>query len=192
MFLFILGILVFLLLLVGADEAIQVDKGYQSIQRGGPVPRQDQISDVRVNGSATKLGMAVTHFGETYPDIAPAVTTDLSFAGIALDIQNLAEIQKVDPDWDLDDVVPDNQQLIIAKKGSALLVAVFLEVTAGPVAVVKGDFLALGTEAGKLRKFLYTDAAAATDSFREVVGTVVEADAGSTSDDHVVIMRLDV
>ncbi len=174
-----------------ADETIQADKGYQTIWRGGPVPRQDQIADVIINGSTTKLGMVVTHNGETFPDVAPAITTDISWAGVALDIQNLQEIQKVDPDWDLDDVVPDNQQLIIAKRNSELIVALFLEAIAGPIAVAKGDLVAIGAEAGKVRKWTYTDAAAATDSFLEVIGTVHEADPGHATEDHIILVRLD-
>ena len=175
-----------------ADEAIQADKGWQSIVRGGPVPRQDQLAIVRINGSTTKAGLVVTHNGETYPDVAPAVTTDISWAGIAYEPQNLLTVLNVDPDWDLDDVIPDNQELLIAKKGSELVVALFLQAIAGPIAVAKGDFVAMASEAGKVRKWTYTDATAATDSFLEVIGTVIEANAGDTVDDKVILVRLDV
>ncbi len=175
-----------------ADETMQGTKGYQSMHRAGPVPRQDQLAVVRVNGSATKLGMPVTHNGETFPDIAPAITTDISWAGIAYDVQNLKAILDIDPDWDLDDVVPDNQQLIIAKKGSDMIVPLFLEAIAGPIAIAKNEFIAIGIEAGKARKWTYADAAAATDSFNEVLGTAYEANAGSTADDKIILVRLDV
>ena len=174
------------------DEEIQATKGYQAIQRGGPVPRQDQLAVVRVNGATTKLGMPVTHNGETFPDVAPAITTDGNFAGIALDVQNLLSITNIDPDWDHDDVIPDNQEIILAKKGSDLEVALRLEALAGPVAVAKGDKVALGIEAGKVRKWTYADAAEATDTSSEVIGTVQEANAGSATDDVIIIVRLDV
>lgn len=175
-----------------ADEAIQADKGYQTIWRGGPVPRQDQLAVVNAVGADIKLGMCVTHNGETYPAAAPAITTDISWAGVAMDIQNLASVLAAVPAWDLDDVIPIAQEFIIAKKGSELIVAMFLEALAGPVAVAKGDLIAIGIEAGKVRKFTYADAAAATDSFLEVIGTVMEANAGSTADDHIILVRLDV
>lgn len=173
------------------DETMQGTKKFQSMWRAGPVPRQDQLAVVRVNGSGTKLGMPVTHNGETYPDIAPAITTDISVAGIAYDVQNLLSVLNAVPAWDLDEVVPDNQELIIAKLGSDLVVPVFLEALAGPVAVAKNDLIAVGIEAGKVRKWTYADTAAATDSSLEILGTSYGAHAGHTTEDRIILLRLD-
>lgn len=174
-----------------ADETIQGTKGWQAVQRGGPVPRQDQLSVVRVNGTTTTLGMVVTHTGETFPDVAPAVTTDRQFAGVVLDVQNLKSILDLDPDWDMDDTIPDNQQIIIAKRGSGLVVAMILTALAGPVALVKGDRVALSAGVGQVRKHLYVDATEATDTMGEVVGSIQEATAGDTGDDLIILVRLD-
>lgn len=179
-------------LLFGADDTMQAGKGFQAIIRGGDnPPAQHNLAIVKVVGATTKMGMVVTHNGETFPFVAPAITTDISWVGVALEPQNLLSVLNVDPDWDLDDVLPINQQLVIAKRGSGLVVALFLEAIAGPIAVAKGDLVAIGTEAGKVRKWTYTDAAAATDSFLEVVGTVMEANAGSAADDKAIFVRLD-
>ena len=174
-----------------ADETMQGTKGFQTMHRAGPVPRQDQLAVVKAVGADIKLGMVVTHNGETFPEAAPAITTDISWAGVAYDVQNIKSVLDVDPDWDLDDVIPITQQFIIAKKGSDMIVPLFLEAIAGPIAIAKGDIIAIGIEAGKVRKWTYTDAAAATDSFLEVVGSAYEANAGSTADDKIILVRLD-
>ena len=174
-----------------ADETLQGTHSFQTSWRGGKVPLNSEIANVRVNGSTTKIGMPVTNAGETYPDVAPAITTDRHFLGVVNAVQNLTSVLAVDPDWDMDDVVPDNQEIEVYKKGCGAVMAMILEALAGPVALVKGDRVALGIEAGKVRKYLYTAATEATESLVEVVGTIMEASAGSAADDLVILVELD-
>ena len=174
-----------------ADETLQGTHSFQTSWRGGKVPLNSEIAIVRVNGSTTKIGMPVTQAGETYPDVAPSITTDRHFLGVVNAVQNLKSVLAVDPDWDMDDVVPDNQEIEVYKKGCGAVMAMFLEALAGPVALVKGDRIAIGIETGKVRKYLYTAATEATESLVEVIGTCYEAIAGDTGDDLIVLVELD-
>ena len=174
-----------------ADETIRGTRGWQDADRGGPKLHQSQKINLRVVGTTTKVGMFVTHTGETEPDAAPAITTDGRPIAYVAKPATLQNVLLSDPDWNIDAVLPDNEYFEGWRLGCGKVVPVHLEATAGPVAVVKGDLLAVGTEAGKVRKFVYADATAATDSLLEVVGTVHEADAGHATDDHVILMVLD-
>lgn len=174
------------------DESLQGTHSFQSSWRGGKVPLNSEIANVRTVGSATKVGMPVTHNGETYPYAAPAITTDRQFLGVVNTVQNLVSILAADPDWDLDDVIPADQEIEVYKKGCGAVMAMILEAldSGGAVAMVKGDKVALGVEAGKVRKLVYADATDATDTLSEVVGEIYEATAGDTTDDLVILVEL--
>lgn len=176
-----------------ADETIVVTHGFRSIIRGGLrnlVPSDYDILTLSVGGNTAKAGHFVTINGETYPNCDLAVTTDRQVYGIIL--------EPVFPDnitsYTLDTAITDGQLVRVLKVGFGrklgVQVACFLEATAGPLAVVPGDLISLGTEAGKARLHVYTDATAATDSLEEVIGVAAEADAGSAADDHILIIEV--
>ncbi len=184
------------------SESLQGTHGFQSSWRGGKVPLNSEIAIVRVNGGTTKIGFAVSHTGETYPDVAPAITTDRQVLGVVNAVQNLTTVLKgraqapvvvADPNWDMDDVIKDNNEVEVYKLGCGAVMAMLLENKAGPVAMVKGDYIAIGADdAGKVRKYLYSDTSEATDSMVEVIGRCYEAIAGDTTNDLVVLVELNV
>jgi len=173
-----------------ADETIKGTRRYLKLHQGGSPPDPNKQFNATINGATATIGHVVTRVGETEPDVALAITTDGRPAGVIIEPSRLSEVLAVDPDWNIDTVLPDNTRLLCTELGSDEIVPLFLEAKAGPVPVVKGDLIALGTEAGKVRKLVYADATAATDSLIEVVGTAAEADAGSVTDDHVLLVRL--
>ena len=170
-----------------ADETITGVLGAAAeILQGGQQIADDDYIIRRINGSGSKPGMLMTEEGESAYDVAPGITTDTVYSGV---LSHPAEV--LTTAWDIDTVIPDNKLAKLVRLGSNKVVPMFLEATAGPVALEFGDLLAAGTEAGKVRSFIYADAAAATDSSLEIIGTFEEdADAGSTSDDHVILVRL--
>jgi len=166
-----------------ADETIGATKGFTDIIVGGEPESGDII--VRTLNGATHAGHFVTTTGETYPAVAKAVTTDEGFLGIVRRPAKSADLE----DWTVDTEIADNIDVEIVKPtGGRLQIAAFLEATAGPIAVVPGDYASLGTEAGKVRKLVYADAAAATDSFMEVVGKIVYNHAGHATEDRIVVL----
>ena len=142
---------------------------------------QYYIETVTLNDAATTAGMLITHYGETYPAADAAVTTDYA--------QPLAVIAPVNPgdNWDLDDVISTGVTVYALRRTyGRVKVLLRLETTAGPVAQVPGEFAAIGTEAGKIRKYVWTSDAPATESFVEVIGTFAAADAGDASNDTMI------
>ena len=173
-----------------ADNTIKGTRSFLKLVQGGNNPLDDDMTSVVVNGATTKVGHVVTHNGETLPDAALAITTDGRPLGVVQEPSYMANVLAADPDWDIDTVLPDNTRIRVNRLGSGSIVPLFLEAKAGPVAVVKGDLIAVGTEAGKVRKYVYTDAVAATDSLLEVIGTAEESSAGSATDDLILLVRL--
>ena len=157
------------------------------ILQGGQQVADDDYIIRRINGSASIPGMLMTEEGESAYDVAPAVTTDTVYSGV---LSHPAEV--LTTAWDIDTVIPDNKLAKLVRLGSKKIVAMLLEATAGPVALEFGDLIAAGTEAGKVRSFIYADATAATDSFLEVIGTFVgDAHAGHATEDRIILVRLD-
>lgn len=175
-----------------ADETMNGTHGFRDIIRGGAVerllPSDYDILTLSVGGNTAKAGHIVTIAGETYPACDLAITTDEHAYGIIL--------APVYPDnitnYDIDTAITDGELVRVLKVGYGrklgVQVAVFLEATAGPLAVVPGTKVVIGTEAGKVRKYVYGDAASETDTLEELVGTAAEADAGSAADDHILII----
>lgn len=187
----LLFILPFVLIIGMADQSLST-RGYYQWQQGGKPLGPNDLVEARTNGTDIKIGHIVTHTGETLPDVDLAITTDGRPLGVVVGPVNLKTVLDSDPDWNPDTALPDNTKIWVAKLGCGAIGPVHLEATAGPLAVVKGTtMLAVGTEAGKVRNFAYTDATAATDSLIEVVGTAHESSAGSATDDLVILMRLD-
>lgn len=134
-----------------------------------------------VGAATTTAGMVLTHYGETYPAVDQAVTTDGAWAGICLGPVN------PDEDYDLDDTIADGVTVYMLKPtGGRVCVLLRLEATAGPVAQVPGEYAAIGTEGGKIRKWVWVSDTAATESMIEVVGVFGQADAGDASNDTMI------
>lgn len=174
-----------------ADETMFADFGFLNIIRGNQHLIKDPSACIvtrllSVGGDTAKAGMIVSTVGEAANAVDLAVTTDEHALGIILGPTTPADT------YDLDDAIVDGEEVDILLFGTCpgVLVAIFLETTAGPVSVEDGEPLGIGTEAGKIRRWLYTNASSETDSFEEHVGYAAEKDAGSTADDHVVIMRM--
>jgi hypothetical protein len=143
-----------------------------------------EVVTIKAGVSTAKVGHFVTGNGETAPNVDLAVTTDGTFRGI------IVRPVTIPDSWDIDTAFAAGTDVVILKPtGGRCVVAGFLEATAGPVPVVPGDKLALGTGAGKVRKWSYADAAMATDTLSEVVGTAAESDGGSAADDHVILIN---
>lgn len=177
-----------------ADNTIYGTRGWLSVDQGGPLLHESEKMNAVGDNTETacKVGQFVTHVDETLPDVAPAITTDGRPVGYLARPADMGAVLNADPDWYIDTALPDNTDLELYKLGSGKIVPCFLEAAAGPIAVVKGDLIAVGTEAGKVRKFAYTDATAATDSLLEVVGHAAESSAGHATDDLILLVRLDV
>lgn len=187
---FLITVVLFLISIGMADVKLQADHGFQTSWRGGKVPLNSEIANVRTNGSAIKIGHVVTHTGETYPDVAPAVTTDRRALGVVNAVQNLVSVLADTPDWDMDDAVPDNMEIEVYKLGCGAVMAMIFEDEA--VSLVKGDLVALSGEGGVVRQHLYTDSTEATDTMVEVIGTCYEAFSGDATDDKMILVELNV
>lgn len=175
-----------------ADEDY-ADFGYLEVIRGGAVetlvPSDYDVLTLSVGGNTAQAGFIVTINGEVYPACDLAITGDLQAYAIILgpvfpdDIANYL----------MTSTIVDGTKVRVLKinhRTMGVLVAVFLETTAGPLAVVPGQPLTIGTEAGKVRKHVYGDADQATDTLAEKVGTCAEADPGSAADDHIILMEV--
>ena len=175
-----------------ADQTMKADLGFLSvIRKGVPRPEDLDILTLSVGGNTAKAGHVVTINGETYPNCDLAITTDTEAYGIIL--------EPVYPDnisnYDLDTAITDGELVRVLKvypggSSRGIQVAVFLEAKAGPVALVPGDQVAIGTEAGKVRKFLYTNATEATDTQTEVIGKAAQAHAGDATNDKILIIEV--
>ena len=142
-----------------------------------------EVMTLSVGAATTTAGMVVTCGSETYPAVDQAVTTDACFWGVVLKPVN------PDEDYDLDDTIADGTSVYVLKAhgvAGRVCVLLRLEATAGPVAQVPGEYAALGTEGGKIRKLVYADATDATDTLSEVVGVFGQADAGDATNDTMI------
>ena len=171
---------------------MKADLGFVSvIRKGTPRPEDLDILTLSVGGNTAKAGHIVTINGETYPACDLAITTDTEAYGIILEPVYPDNIS----DYDLDTAITDGELVRVLKlkpggTGRGLQVAVFLEAAAGPIALVPGDQVAIGTEAGKARKFVYTNATEATDAPTEVIGVAAQAHAGHATDDKILIIEV--
>jgi hypothetical protein len=173
-----------------ADNTLYGTRGFLHGKQGGPVLNTHTMLTRRINGSTAKVGHVVTSTGETQPDVALAITTDEKALGVIVYPTEIEDVLQSDPDWNIDTAIPDNKDIDIAKLGSGAIVACFLEAAAGPIPVERGDKIAIGTEAGKVRKFAYTDAASETDTLEEVIGYAHEASDGHATDDLIILVEL--
>jgi len=176
-----------------ADETLRGTKGFEHVNQGGRGPHESEQGQgkLKTGISTAKIGHFVTRKGAVEPFYELAVTTDGSNWEYLADIALLEEVLRLDPDWNIDTALPDALiQIRTYRKGSGAVVPVNLQALAGPIAIIKGDALALASEGGKVRKWLYTDAVDATDTQSEVIGYAEEGSAGDTSDDLVILARL--
>ena len=172
-----------------ADEELS-DRGYLRSKQGGPTLESHHKMTRRVNGATHQVGYVVSLAGETPPDLALGITTLEHAIGVIDYPTDIEAVLQEDPNWTADDVIPDNADVEVIKLGSGAIMALKLEATAGPVAVAQGDKIVMGTEAGKVRRFLYTDAASETDTLEELVGYAAEAHAGHATEDRQLLVEL--
>lgn len=173
-----------------ADETLYGTRGFlKLVQGGGANIRNEDYEWHTINSSAAVIGNIVTRSGETAPAVGLCKTGDTPY-GI---------IDSVDPALSnssytsIDSTIPSGTKVKILKfrnRAIGSTIPMFLEAAAGPIAVSKDDLIALGTEDGKIRKWSYTDAAASTDTLSEVIGKAVEANAGSATDDHILLVMI--
>lgn len=171
-----------------ADEFLLADEGFLSVVRAGSENLKDsdfEVVTLSVGSDIALVGEFVTHASETAPNVDLAVTSDASFVGVIV-----RPLLVPSSSWDIDTALIDGTDVVVLKPtGGRCTIAVYREPTAGPVAVVKGDIAVLGTaDKGMVRKFIYADATAATDSFVEVVGKFAEAHAGHASENRIVLL----
>lgn len=170
-----------------ADETLYADLGQLEVIAEAPrgIPANAIVSrTLSVGGNTATAGMVATGHGETYPAIDLAITTDVHADYVILKPVTPSNMTN----YTLDSTITDAEDVwcldLNKCKGLDIEVYLRLEAAAGPIAIEIGDDIAIGTEAGKVRKFVYADATAATDSFIERVGKALEVDAGSATDDH--------
>lgn len=175
-----------------ADNKLFADRGFLHTLQGGKIPHESERSQGTILSGVTtaKLGMFLSRNGETAPNLAIAVATDGSQWEYLYDILNMGQLLRVDPNWTIDDVIPDSEIWVqTLKKGCGAVVPCFLQSESGPIAIEVDDLMELAAD-GTIAKFVYTDGAVATDTLSEIVGQAAEASTGSTSDDLILLVRL--
>ena len=146
--------------------------GFLRIIRGGALERLTDsdyaIVTLSVGGDTAKAGHVVTMTGETEPNVDLAITTDNQVYGVIL--------EPVFPDniaaYDIDKVITDGEKVRVLKVGFGrrLGVQVAMISDASQGAVLPGDQIILGANAGQVQKWAYLDAASETDTLEEFVG----------------------
>ena len=176
-----------------ADNKLLASRGFLTTLQGGKIPHESERGEGQILSgvSTAKLGMFVTRNGETAPNLALAIATDGPQWEYLANVLNMAQLLRSDPNWTIDDALPDATiKVQTFKKGCGAVVPTFLEALAGPVAIEIDDIMVLGIQAGMVQKYIYTDAAVATDTLSEKVGQAAEASAGSAADDLILLIRL--
>lgn len=168
-----------------ANEVLKADKGYLQVVRWvDPTIQLDAYIEQRtlsVGGNTAIAGDFMSAEGETKGLIDIAVEADLSFAGILL------APTSPDDDYDLDDTITDGVIVdLLRPTGGRTVVACILDSTSTTSADIEEfDWIRIGSTAGHVEKWIYTNAADSTDSFSIVVGKSYEVIANHTTDDRV-------
>ena len=171
-----------------ADETLFATKGYQSVIRWvDPSINIDAYIIQRtlsVGGDTAVAGDIMSGEGETQGYVDIAAESDLGFIGILL-----GPVAPGD-NYDLDDTIADGTTVnILRPTGGRTIVSVILDSTATTSAdLEEGDWIRIGSTAGHVEKWVYTDAADSTDTFSIVLGKSAEVIAAHTSDDRVIGM----
>lgn len=188
--LIILIVITVFLSIMAANEDIR--DFYESVNQGGLIPKESQqgLATIKAAVTTIKVGHFVSRKGETEPEVDIANIGDGSQVEYVASPASLTELLIIDPNWDLDTAFAAATKLFTYKLGCGAIVPVFLAGVAGPVAVEKGDTAVLAAN-GEVALYAYTDAAVATDTLIERVGTFEESDAGHATERRVLLLRLD-
>lgn len=171
-----------------ANETLFATKGYQSVIRWtDPSINIDAYIIQRtlsVGGNTAVAGDIMSGEGESQGLVDVAAEADLGFIGILLGPVSPAD------GYDLDDVITDGYTVnILRPTGGRTIVSVILDSTATTSAdLEEGDWVRIGSTAGHVEKWVYTDTADSTDSFSIVLGKAAEVIGNHTSDDRVFAM----
>lgn len=171
-----------------ASETMYGTHGFLDIIRKGRhllTPDNFETCILSVGGDTAKAGMIMTQKGESENYVDQAGTGDNPY-GI------LCRPSRPADTYDLDDAIVDATEVLILKLPlpPGVEVAVFYEHKAGPVAVEDGYPAALGSAAsGMVCLWAYTDAAAATDTLVEKVGTFAQVHAGHATEERIVCIK---
>ena len=172
-----------------ADETLFATKAYQSVIRWtDPSINLDayiiQRTTSASTSNATVAGDIMGGEGETQGLVDIAAEADLGFIGICL-----GPVRPADG-YDLDDTIADAKIInILRPTGGRTIVSVILDSTATTTSdLEEGDWVRIGSTAGHVEKWIYTDTADSTDSFSIVLGKAAEVIGNHTSDDRVFAM----
>lgn len=149
------------------------DYGFQRIIRSvGAIKRiKDSDYDIvtlSVGSKVARAGHIITTANEVYPAVDQAVTGDEYAYGIIL--------EPLYPDdesnYTIDSTITDGVKVRVLKIGAGyrrgIQVAVFSEASQG--AVVKGQQMVIGTSAGQVALWAYSDGSSETDTLEEICG----------------------
>jgi hypothetical protein len=170
------------------DETLYATKGYTNVIRwADPSLNIDAYTIQRtlsVGGNTAVAGDIMSGEGETQGLVDIAAEGDLGFIGILLGPVNPAD------NYDLDDAIDDGTTVnILRPTGGRTIVSVILDSTATTTSdLEEGDWVRIGSTAGHVEKWVYTDAADSTDSFSIVLGKAAEVIGNHTADDRVFAM----
>lgn len=170
-----------------ADETIGVTHGARRIiQKGSELLTSSHfdVLTLSVGGNTAQAGHIVTINGETYPACDLGVTSDLVPYAVILGPVFPENVT----DYDIDTAITDGELVHVLKvpvpRGVTFLA--FLKAVAGPIALVPPFIVGMSSEAGKVMKFVYGDAAAGTDTLESAVGRIATLTAGSAADDLII------
>jgi hypothetical protein len=170
-----------------ADETLYATKGYTSVIRwcDPSISIESYIIQrtLSVGGNTAVAGDIMGGEGETQGLIDVAAEGDLGFIGILL-----GPVRPADT-YDLDDTITDGVTVnVLRPTGGRTIVSVILDSTASAVDLEEGDWVRIGSTAGHVEKWVYTDTADSTDSFSIVLGKAAETIANHSTDDRVFAM----
>ena len=153
-----------------AVETMQGTHGLQSIVLEGAQSIESSDYEIRtlaVGSNTAKVGDLVTENGETSGYVDLAATGDGSFLGVIIE-----PVYRPSDTWDIDDALIDGTKVRILKPtGGRTKIAMNLIADVGGSTLKAGTKLALAT-AGAIKAFAYTDGAVATDTLKELVGSL--------------------
>jgi len=141
--------------------------------------KPDAIIEAVTNGTDIKPGHVVTNVGESNEE-------DIDLCG---QTETPLGVVLCNPDHNIDDAYSDNTTVQVARCGSGCKVRVWYQANGGDAQ--KGEIVVLGSEAGKVVVYGYTDGAVNTDTLATKVGRLAEAVTNDATDDQVVEVWLD-
>ena len=161
-------------------EAFYATHEFLSIIRSsGPIFSEDIIvRTLSVGGDTAQAGHIVNAYAETagYVDLADHADEE-SHIGVIL-----GPVLPEDS-YDLDDTITDGSEVYVLKKRprGAYQVALLHAPVASETTLVEGTAMAVGTTAGQVIAWAYTDAKGSTDTSMLIVGTLAHYDTMSST-----------